>query len=53
MLADAPARSATFRGNGANIIYLDWENDLVIVMRWIQSGAPTNEFVKQVLAAFK
>ena len=45
MLPDAPASSVTFRGNGANIIYLDWENDLVIVMRWIQGGDTVNQFV--------
>jgi len=34
------ARSAvTFVGNGANIIYIDWENDLVIVVRWIRQTA--------------
>ena len=53
MLPDAPASSVTFRGNGANIIYLDWENDLVIVMRWIQGGDTVNQFVQHVLAAIK
>ena len=53
MLPNAPATSVTFRGNGANIIYLDWENDLVIVMRWIQSGDTINAFVQHVLTAIK
>ena len=25
-------------GNGANIIYIDWENDIVAVVRWIGGG---------------
>jgi CubicO group peptidase (beta-lactamase class C family) len=34
------ARSAvTFVGNGTNIIYIDWENDLVVVVRWIRQTA--------------
>ena len=51
MLADAPASTVTFRGNGANIIYLDWENDLVIVVRWIAGGDTLNSFVDGVLEA--
>jgi CubicO group peptidase (beta-lactamase class C family) len=30
----APASAVRFVGNGNNIIYIDWENDLVIVTRW-------------------
>ncbi len=48
---NAPATSVTFQGNGSNIIYIDWDNDLVIVVRWIQQRA-FNEFIGQVLAAF-
>lgn len=51
MLADTPESSVTFRGNGANIVYLDWENDLVIVVRWIAGGDALNDFVDQVLSA--
>ena len=40
----------TFQGNGSNIIYIDWDNDLVVVVRWIQQRA-FNEFIGQVLAA--
>lgn len=49
MLPDAPASSVTFRGNGANIIYLDWENDIIIVVRWIAGGDTLNTFIKHVL----
>jgi CubicO group peptidase (beta-lactamase class C family) len=47
----APPTVVQFSGNGANLIYIDWENDLVIVVRWIQRGAP--EFFGTVLAAIK
>lgn len=50
-LPSAPELSVTFRGNGQNIIYLDWENDLVIVVRWIRGGPALNEFVGKVLRA--
>lgn len=50
-LPAAPESSVTFRGNGQNIIYLDWENDLVVVVRWIANGPPLNEFIGKVLAA--
>lgn len=49
-LSNAPATAVTFQGNGSNIIYIDWDNDLVIVVRWIQQRA-FNEFIGQVLAA--
>jgi CubicO group peptidase (beta-lactamase class C family) len=49
----APESSVTFRGNGQNIIYIDWDNDLVVVVRWIRGGATLNEFVGKVLAALK
>jgi hypothetical protein len=41
----------TFRGNGQNIIYIDWDNDLVVVTRWIRGGAALNDFLGKVLAA--
>jgi hypothetical protein len=30
----APATAVYFLGNGNNVVYIDWENDLVIVTRW-------------------
>jgi CubicO group peptidase (beta-lactamase class C family) len=50
-LPSAPESSVTFRGNGQNIIYIDVENDLVVVVRWIANGGPLNEFISKVLAA--
>jgi CubicO group peptidase (beta-lactamase class C family) len=45
-----PATSVTIQGNGANIVYLDWDNDLVVVVRWIDSKL-LDEFLGKVLAA--
>jgi CubicO group peptidase (beta-lactamase class C family) len=47
----APDSSVTFRGAGANIVYIDWENDLVVVVRWIGDGLP--EFIAKVLGAIQ
>jgi CubicO group peptidase (beta-lactamase class C family) len=49
--ANAPATAVSFEGNGANIIYIDRENDLVVVMRWIRGGGAMNEFIGQVLGS--
>ena len=52
MLPGAP-RSAYFAmGVGTQIIYVDPENDLVIVARWIEKEK-TAEFVRMVLASIK
>jgi hypothetical protein len=50
-LPAAPESSVTFRGNGQNIVYIDWDNDLVVVVRWINTGPALNEFIGKVLAA--
>ena len=52
-LPAAPESSVTFRGNGQNIIYIDTQNDLVIVVRWIDNGPALNSFIAKVLAAIK
>ena len=49
-LPSAPASAVTFQGNGSNIIYIDWENDLVVVVRWIQQRA-LDGFIGQVLGS--
>jgi hypothetical protein len=46
----APESSVTFRGAGSNIVYVDWQNDLVVVVRW-SNGSAVNEFIGKVLAA--
>lgn len=51
VLPAAPASSVTFRGNAGNIVYIDWENDLVVVTRWIAGGEVLNTFIGKVLEA--
>lgn len=46
----APATAFVHIGNGANIIYIDPENDIVIVARWIENGK-INEFIEKVMAS--
>ena len=50
--SSAPPTAVTFQGNGSNIIYIDWQNDLVVVVRWIQQSA-FNQFIGQVLRALR
>ena len=52
-LPSVPESTVTFRGNGQNIIYLDTENDLLVVVRWIDNGPALNDFIGKVLAAIK
>jgi CubicO group peptidase (beta-lactamase class C family) len=52
-LPAAPESSVTFRGAGQNIVYIDWQNDLIVVVRWIDSGPALNEFIARVLASMK
>ena len=46
----APADAVTFRGAGTNIVYVDRENDLLVVVRWIGRRA-VNGFLQRVVAA--
>jgi CubicO group peptidase (beta-lactamase class C family) len=48
-----PATSVCFVGNGRNIVYVDWENDLVVVIRWIKDDEAAYEFLARVVAALK
>jgi len=50
-LTKAPASAVRFVGNGANIVYIDWDNDLVVVVRWIKDEAALNEFLGRVIGA--
>jgi CubicO group peptidase (beta-lactamase class C family) len=47
-LPNAPASAVRFVGNGNNIIYIDWEHDLVIVTRW---ATDVNGIVGKVIAS--
>lgn len=48
-LPSAPESSVTFRGNGQNIIYIDWDHDIVAVVRWIGTTRQLDEFIGRVL----
>jgi CubicO group peptidase (beta-lactamase class C family) len=48
----APATAFTHIGAGANIIYVDPDNDLIIVARWIESNA-ADGIISRVLASIK
>jgi CubicO group peptidase (beta-lactamase class C family) len=50
--ANAPATAFVHVGNGTNIVYVDQENDLVVVLRWIEDGK-INEFMGKLYASFK
>jgi hypothetical protein len=51
-LPSTPADSVVFRDNGANIIYVDWDNNPVVVARRIQ-GMSVDRFLGKVLVALK
>jgi CubicO group peptidase (beta-lactamase class C family) len=46
----APETAFAHQGAGANIIYVDPENEIVAVVRWIESAA-VDGFVSRLLAA--
>jgi CubicO group peptidase (beta-lactamase class C family) len=46
----APVSAVRFVGNGNNIIYIDWQNDLVIVTRWSNG---LNDLVGKTIASLK
>lgn len=47
---NAPASAFVHVGNGTNIIYVDPENDLVVVVRWIENGK-IDEFIGKLNAS--
>ena len=51
-MPSAPRSAFTFRGAGSNIVYVDRENDLVVVTRWIQGGA-FDDFIGRVLGSLE
>ncbi|MEA2960881.1 MAG: hypothetical protein QOI46_979, partial [Alphaproteobacteria bacterium] len=46
----APGTAFMHNGNGLNMIYVDPENDLVAVVRWIDNNA-VDGFLKRLIAA--
>lgn len=50
-LPSAPKDAYIFLGSGINMVYIDQENDLVIVGRWISDYDAMDGFVKRVIEA--
>jgi CubicO group peptidase (beta-lactamase class C family) len=50
-LPAAPESAVRFVGNGSNIIYIDWENDLVAVVRWIRGDQALNNVIGKLIAS--
>jgi len=48
----APASAWAHLGNGTNMVYVDPENDLVVVARWIAGGA-IDEFLGTILSSIR
>lgn len=48
----ASAKAFAHVGNGTNLVYVDPENDLVVVLRWIENGK-IDEFIKKLNASLK
>jgi CubicO group peptidase (beta-lactamase class C family) len=49
----APRSVITFQGNGVNIIYIDWEHDLVAVLRWISTNGAADQVFGKVIGAIQ
>jgi hypothetical protein len=51
-LPSAPESAFCHIGNGTNMVYVDKENDLVAVVRWISNDS-LDGFVKELLEALE
>jgi CubicO group peptidase (beta-lactamase class C family) len=52
-LAAAPETAVRFVGNGSNIIYIDWDNDIVAVVRWIRGDQALNNVIAKLMASMQ
>jgi CubicO group peptidase (beta-lactamase class C family) len=52
-LPTAPESAVRFVGNGSNIIYIDWDNDIVAVVRWIRSDEQLNNVIGKLIASLQ
>jgi CubicO group peptidase (beta-lactamase class C family) len=52
-LPAAPESAVYFEGNGNNVIYVDWDDDVVAVVRWIKGGSALNDFLAKMLASIE
>jgi CubicO group peptidase (beta-lactamase class C family) len=53
VLPAAPASAIQFVGNGSNFIYIDWDNDIVAVTRWMNNTRGLNAVVEKLIASLK
>jgi CubicO group peptidase (beta-lactamase class C family) len=52
-LPAAPETAVRFVGNGSNIIYIDWDNDIVAVVRWIRGDQALNTVIGKLVASLQ
>jgi CubicO group peptidase (beta-lactamase class C family) len=50
-LPGAPESAVRFVGNGSNIVYIDWDNDIVAVVRWIRNDRALNDVIAKLIAS--
>jgi CubicO group peptidase (beta-lactamase class C family) len=50
-LPAAPEGAVRFVGNGSNIIYMDFDNDIVGVFRWIRNDRELNKVIEKLMAS--
>jgi CubicO group peptidase (beta-lactamase class C family) len=50
-LPAAPEGAVRFVGNGSNIIYVDVDNDIVAVFRWIRNDRELNKVIEKLMAS--
>jgi CubicO group peptidase (beta-lactamase class C family) len=50
MFPAAPETAFSHMGAGTNLIYVDRDNDIIVVARWIERAA-VQEFIEKVLSA--
>jgi CubicO group peptidase (beta-lactamase class C family) len=50
-LPAAPETAVRFVGNGSNIIYMDFDNDIVAVFRWIKNDRELNSVIAKLMAS--
>jgi CubicO group peptidase (beta-lactamase class C family) len=52
-LPSAPETAVRFVGNGNNVIYIDWEHDIVAVTRWIKDDRELDTVIGKVLGSLQ
>ncbi len=53
LLPSAPASVFMHVGNGTNLVMVDPDDDLVVVLRWIDNNKSADEVLKRVIGAIK